>query len=279
VTGRLREVDASIRYRVGSSEILITVECRARNRPADSRWVEELASKRAQVGAARTIAVAKSGFTESARRAAVHYSIDLRTLSEVDAADIDGWFLPGAVHVFRDIAEVECEVSLATVEPGEEVSFKIDPWESIFFHDLVASPFPAAMFLQFLELTQSNRFWSIPLDGRRTRMEFDIDATAEDLIPLPLGVPRGNRTKLGIKLSEEFVVVRRLRISALVSYESAVCRLDEGKHHVYTSADGSRIQHTTFETGVFGFPARFDHQKAENEEPTARAELGPKKLP
>src|ERR1022692_2061489 len=139
------------------------------------------------------------------------------------------------------------------MDPGEEVSFEIDPWESVFFHDLVASPFPAAVFLQLLELTQSNRFWSIPLDGRQTRMEFDVDATADDLIPLPLGVPRAKRTELGIKLGEEFVVVRRLRISALVSYKSAVCRLDEGKHHVYAQAFGASIQHTSFETDVFGF--------------------------
>jgi hypothetical protein len=63
---------------------------------------------------------------------------------------------------------------------------------------------------------------------------------------------------------------RWLKISALVSYKSAVCRLEEGKHHVYTSANGVSIQQTTFETNVLGLPVRFDHQKAANEESSVR---------
>jgi hypothetical protein len=35
VTGEQREVDASIRYRVGSVELLVTVECRDRSRTED----------------------------------------------------------------------------------------------------------------------------------------------------------------------------------------------------------------------------------------------------
>lgn len=39
-TGRLREVDASIRYKVGTVDVLITVECRKRSRKADDTWIE-----------------------------------------------------------------------------------------------------------------------------------------------------------------------------------------------------------------------------------------------
>jgi hypothetical protein len=42
VTGRLREVDASIRSRIGTAEMLITIECRRRATIQDVTWIEQL---------------------------------------------------------------------------------------------------------------------------------------------------------------------------------------------------------------------------------------------
>src|SRR5919198_4454749 len=100
VTGQMREVDASIRYRVGTVDILITIECRKRGRRADDTWIEQLATKRAKIGAAKTIAVSAAGFSDSAHRTAAQHGIELRTLSEVTPGDLQSWFLPtGVVHV------------------------------------------------------------------------------------------------------------------------------------------------------------------------------------
>lgn len=60
-TGRLREVDASVRTQIGTSSILITVECRKRRAKQDVTWIEELATKKHAIGAARTIAVSLPG--------------------------------------------------------------------------------------------------------------------------------------------------------------------------------------------------------------------------
>jgi len=46
ITGQLREIDASIRYQVGSVPILITIECRDRTSEEDVIWIEQLVSKR-----------------------------------------------------------------------------------------------------------------------------------------------------------------------------------------------------------------------------------------
>src|SRR5207244_11533111 len=46
VTGQLREVDAYIRYRVGTCPILITIECRDRTGIEDVRSIEQLAEKK-----------------------------------------------------------------------------------------------------------------------------------------------------------------------------------------------------------------------------------------
>jgi hypothetical protein len=46
VSGSPREVDASIRYVVGSTPILITIECRNREKLQDDTWIEQLAKKK-----------------------------------------------------------------------------------------------------------------------------------------------------------------------------------------------------------------------------------------
>src|SRR5712692_9330561 len=55
VTGSMREVDGSIRYQVGSTPILITIECRRRSTKDDARWIEQLRSKKEDIGALQTI--------------------------------------------------------------------------------------------------------------------------------------------------------------------------------------------------------------------------------
>lgn len=89
ITGRLREVDASVRAKVGTSTILVTIECRKRRPKQDVTWIEQLATKRSNIGASRTIAVSSAGFSAEAEAMARHHGIDLRRLSEVSAADIN----------------------------------------------------------------------------------------------------------------------------------------------------------------------------------------------
>jgi hypothetical protein len=57
VTGELREVDVSIRYKVGTCPILITIECRDRSKVEDVTWIEQLAEKKRFIGASMTLAV------------------------------------------------------------------------------------------------------------------------------------------------------------------------------------------------------------------------------
>lgn len=89
VTGRLREVDASIRAGVGTASVLITVECRKRRPKQDVTWIEQLATKKASIGASHTLAVSSSGFSDEAKALASHHGIDLRRVSDVSAAEIN----------------------------------------------------------------------------------------------------------------------------------------------------------------------------------------------
>jgi hypothetical protein len=99
-TGQDREVDATIRFRVGTVPILITVECRKRDRVQDDTWLEQLAMKRTKVGAARTIAVASAGFTMPATVTAGLTGIEVRTIDLITPEDMRAWLrIDGIQHV------------------------------------------------------------------------------------------------------------------------------------------------------------------------------------
>lgn len=82
-------MDASIRTRGGTTDILVTIECRKRHPKQDVTWIEQLAAKRDAIGASCTIAVSSAGFTANAAAAAGH-GIQFRRLAEVSVAEING---------------------------------------------------------------------------------------------------------------------------------------------------------------------------------------------
>lgn len=88
-TGRLREVDASVRSQTGTVEILITIECRWRADIQDVTWIEQLVTKKRAVGADHTIAVSAAGFSKNAQKVAAENGISLRKISDVGIEDIN----------------------------------------------------------------------------------------------------------------------------------------------------------------------------------------------
>jgi len=263
-TGQMREVDASIRHKVGTAEVLITVECRKRDRKGDDTWIEQLATKRSKIGAAKTIAVSSAGFTSSATKSAKHFGIELRTLSEVSAADIESWFLPGgAVHVFRLIEDIRCFVVLYedSGEPSKYGFYAPDVEASAFYHDEHRSPFPIRDYIPLLELTHPEMFVDVPLDGTKIELEFPIEWRVGDL---QVATTDGKRS------------VHFTKLIAKVSYQSAVCDIDSGVHHEYTSPDGTLVQHTAFNTELFGLPVTFEHQSDPNGGQKASFKFGPR---
>ena len=85
----LREVDATVRARAGTSDVLITIECRKRKHRQDVTWIEQLATKKQLIGAARTLAVSSTGFSNDARTVAARLGIDLRAVSDLSIADLN----------------------------------------------------------------------------------------------------------------------------------------------------------------------------------------------
>jgi hypothetical protein len=89
LTGRMREVDATIRTKAGTADMLITIECRRRTKVQDVTWLEQLATKRLSIGADRTIAVSVSGFSREAEAAAQRLGITLRRIADVRPEDLN----------------------------------------------------------------------------------------------------------------------------------------------------------------------------------------------
>jgi hypothetical protein len=137
--GRTREVDVSIRVKVGSLHLLITVECRARGRREGPDWIEQLAKKKEALGADATIAVSTGGFTAGAKEKAALCRIDLRQVTDIADADVSQWFRNLCVTVkYAAYKLVGVEISWA---PGHEVAEREveieldDAWSSPVFVD------------------------------------------------------------------------------------------------------------------------------------------------
>ena len=94
-----REVDVTLRTPDGS---LIALECRKwTNTKQGVTWIEQLASKKKDLGVQRIFAVSSSDFSEGAKNLAQHFDVDLRTLDNLTFADIVSWAtvnIPLVIH-------------------------------------------------------------------------------------------------------------------------------------------------------------------------------------
>lgn len=263
-TGQLREVDASIRQKIGTTEILVTIECRKRGRTEDDTWIEQLATKRQKIGAAKTIAVSAVGFTNSAIESAKHFGIELRTLAEVAACNVDSWFLgEGAVHICRLIENIRCAIVLYedSGQPSRYAFWAPDVELPVCYNADMKSPFAVQDYLPLLEATHPEMFDGVPLDGTKVELEFPIE---------------WNFGEFSIATTTGKKWVHLTKLIADVSYQVTVCDAQEGVHHEYRSAAGETIQHTSFDTTFLGMPVTFEHQSDSGKGQVVRRKFGPR---
>lgn len=90
-TGQFREVDISVRQKIGTKDVVIAFECRDHKAKQDILWIEQLATKKKSLGLAALIAVSTSGFTSNCQQLASREGIELRTLESISLADIKEW--------------------------------------------------------------------------------------------------------------------------------------------------------------------------------------------
>lgn len=130
VTGELREVDVSIKMDVGSSEILIAVECRERSRKQDVQWIEQIAEKQRSIGANKMIAVTSKGISEQAMKKAQFYGISVRKLENITNDSIFRWLEVDFRHY------VHINYGFVTDSPSTKVFERSKPIEKLTVFDV-----------------------------------------------------------------------------------------------------------------------------------------------
>lgn len=112
-SGSNREIDISLRGKIGSANVLIILECRDRKKKQQVAWIEQIASKKEDVEAHKAIAVTSTGFSKGAVNTALRHNIELRTMETITPDEIVLWFEPTSFVLFtRMIHNVHIEVDL-----------------------------------------------------------------------------------------------------------------------------------------------------------------------
>jgi hypothetical protein len=181
IAKELREVDVSVRFRIGSHNFLIIFECRDRSRPNGPDWIEQIIQKTRDLGANKVIAVSASGFTKGAIEKAKHYDIELRALKEITSKDIIGISLPGKLPVLKKrYAIFEISLQPKTKDPKILASlqdyvknYRLDPnIPTIFINS--RDP-PISINELFLNTNLNEAFKDLPKDGSKVRQSFTLE--------------------------------------------------------------------------------------------------------
>lgn len=99
-SGRKREVDLSIRQKVGGQSVLIIEECRDHKRKVGVQYIEQAKQKRDDVKANKLVVVSTEGFTRGAKEKAEHHGIALMTMTEALEEDWGSWFQVEKIDVY-----------------------------------------------------------------------------------------------------------------------------------------------------------------------------------
>lgn len=103
-------------------EILTLVEVRARGKGQDIQWLDEVATKKAAVGAHRTILVSKTRFSKAAQEKAKFHSVELRTYQQAVKEDWVSWLDPHFRVVY--VGPLVTNMKLKLIDQHcEEISF------------------------------------------------------------------------------------------------------------------------------------------------------------
>jgi hypothetical protein len=192
VSGGTREVDVSLRSTVGSTDILVIVECRDRGRAADVTWIEQVKSKRDAVGASKAIAVASGTFSKKALAAAGAYGVDARTVAQVHAAEVRRW--AGSLEIVeRSFGYTDATITVTTA--GEPLSKNV----SARFDELARAHAFNARFISY----PGEEGLLSPLDVVRQRQPVSA-------------VPKGARIKITMPPKSAFVISDDPTMTALI---------------------------------------------------------------
>ena len=245
VTGRKREVDASVRVKIGTAPILITLECRKRQPTQDVTWIEQLATKRQHVCAAKTIAVSSSGFSDGAVAAAKASGVELRRLDEVTRADIDSWLAPQfMLHIFRQSKLKTVNISYHQ-EPGDTLSPILAPEADARRRE--QGPNAKLFTVANSETTLSlNNMWLWAQHQQDFYANVPIDGTCVTQV-ISFQPPKG---ELKLPLTDGLRDVKEIKLTFDLWLEQEEVPFDQATFHTYSDMEGQTVQRAEFKTTI-----------------------------
>jgi len=239
ITGRLREVDASIRSQVGTTNILITIECRKRGRRQDVTWIEQLATKKLAIGADRTIAVSSSGFSPEAEATAHRHAIDLRRLSDVSVAEINALLRLDFVL----FTHKRCALARVGIRSFRSPNWTVPDANDI---DFTLSP-NTDPFLPIFRYTETGNTWSL------NDLWLQVQEATDPFSGLAKGQPPRMRTacfpypgNVTVEMPDGPKEIGDVLLSFAVSLELEQIHLDAAKKVEYASPDIPAVQRVEF---------------------------------
>jgi hypothetical protein len=221
-TGKRREVDVSVRSRVGSIEVVVILECRDWSIPQCSPWIEQLAQKRDDVNAAKAVAVSSSGFNEAAAKKAHAHGIELRRIEEINLAAVEEWCRVNRVTISQrnfDFLDFGIGLRSRPSAVSSQVQVHGSLRDATFMWRADGSRKNARELLMTLD--PHAQLWSgIPTTGERVRRKFRLDFRA---LGVRVGMIQGGSVidLAGVEGElEMWLLHREVPLNRVVSYRS-----------------------------------------------------------
>lgn len=106
-----RQIDITI-FRVNST---VRIECRHRSKPQNVQWIEEMLGKKERLNLDHVVCVSSSGFTKTAKLAALDTGIEQKILRKLSDQEILEWKDEAEVYVhFFEVRKIEIYLTFQT---------------------------------------------------------------------------------------------------------------------------------------------------------------------
>jgi hypothetical protein len=106
-SGQEREIDVSLRGRLGSADLFVMIECRDRSRAGTIEWIDQAIAKGEDVGASKVVLVSAAGFTKNAKDYADRRGVEMRLLDHLTPSEILDWVAESLQSIQVSIQRVE----------------------------------------------------------------------------------------------------------------------------------------------------------------------------
>jgi len=126
-SGKLRQIDITVKQRVGQYDILIVIDCKDYTTPVDLNEVERFVGLVRDIRANKGVMVAATGFTDTAKRYGENQGLNLYRLVDTEAHDWQTYVSIPIICDFRGIKSYQ----FIFHTPLLHVLSQMDPWETI----------------------------------------------------------------------------------------------------------------------------------------------------